>query len=247
MREFLVFQLYGMMASWGDIAVGEDRPTYDRPSKSGVIGLIAASLGIRRDEEERLRELTEGYKIAVAIESEGVLVQDYHTAQVLPSGSGRKKEQFSTRQEELAGPNEELNTILSTRDYWCDARYSVFLWCNDEHPPYPLDTLMKKLKEPIFTLYLGRKACPLYLPLDPRIIQAENLRVAIASAMTQKNSFLSAFRNNPTIRVFWEGNEASGIIAEHTITRRDYPLSKKRWQFSDRIEHYAMLDLKTGA
>ena len=61
MQEFLIFRLYGSMASWGDIAVGEFRPTFDHPSKSAVIGLIAAAMGIRRDEEERQRELAAGY------------------------------------------------------------------------------------------------------------------------------------------------------------------------------------------
>ena len=53
MREFLIFRLYGMMASWGDIAVGELRPTFDHPSRSAIVGLLAAALGIRRDEEEQ--------------------------------------------------------------------------------------------------------------------------------------------------------------------------------------------------
>ena len=60
MHEYLLFRLYGSMASWGDIAVGEFRPTFDHPSKSAVMGLIAAAMGIRRDEEERQRELAAG-------------------------------------------------------------------------------------------------------------------------------------------------------------------------------------------
>ncbi len=61
MRDFLVFRLYGPLASWGDIAVGEQRPTTPHPSKSAVLGLIAAALGVRRDEEERQQALAEGY------------------------------------------------------------------------------------------------------------------------------------------------------------------------------------------
>ena len=51
MADFLVFQLYGALASWGDIAVGEYRPSQGQPSKSAVTGLLAAALGIARADE----------------------------------------------------------------------------------------------------------------------------------------------------------------------------------------------------
>jgi len=91
MREFLIFRLYGSMVSWGDIAVGAIRPTSDHPSKSAVMGLIAAAMGIRRDEEERQRELAEGYLIAIRIDAPGILLRDYHTIQVPPAGKGNEK------------------------------------------------------------------------------------------------------------------------------------------------------------
>ena len=51
--EYLLFRLYGPLASWGEIAVGESRHTAAYPGKAALIGLLAAALGIRRDEEER--------------------------------------------------------------------------------------------------------------------------------------------------------------------------------------------------
>ena len=47
-RDYLVFRLYGPMCSWGDIAVGEVRPSTVHPSKSAILGLIAAALGVKR-------------------------------------------------------------------------------------------------------------------------------------------------------------------------------------------------------
>ena len=126
MREYLIFRMYGMMASWGDIAVGEFRPTFDRPSKSAIMGMISAALGIRRDEEKRLRELATGYLMALRIDAPGTLLRDYHTAQV-PSSKGRKKMVFPTRKAELSVPKDDLNTVLSSRDYRCDAHYTVCL------------------------------------------------------------------------------------------------------------------------
>nr|WP_284509571.1 CRISPR-associated protein Cas5 [Salinivibrio costicola] len=48
MRDYLVFRLYGPLASWGEPAVGGDRPTSAYPSRSAVLGLLGAALGIKR-------------------------------------------------------------------------------------------------------------------------------------------------------------------------------------------------------
>lgn len=57
MSQYLVFQLHGPMASWGVDAPGEVRHSHELPSRSALLGLLAAALGIRRDEEERLSAL----------------------------------------------------------------------------------------------------------------------------------------------------------------------------------------------
>ena len=54
MKEYLVFQLYAPLASWGEEASGEIRHSATVPTRSALLGLLAAALGIRRDEEERV-------------------------------------------------------------------------------------------------------------------------------------------------------------------------------------------------
>jgi len=242
MKEYLIFRLYGMMASWGDIAVGEYRPTYDRPSKSAVLGIIAAALGIRRDEEERLRELAIRYHLALRVDTPGVLLRDYHTTQVPSSGKGRNKVTFATRKAELSGSKTDLNTILSSRDYRCDAHYTVCLWNNSASPPYPLSTIRDHLEKPVFNLYLGRKSCPAALPLHPRIVQANTLSDAFSSVPFEGNPFTTLLESNNGVQVFWEGEENSGFESIHAVQRRDDPMSKKRWQFGNRTEYYAMIN-----
>src|SRR5256885_4103212 len=77
-RDYLVFRLYGPMCSWGDIAVGEVRPSTVPPSKSAILGLIAAALGTKRpnmahDDAERSAleathsALAQGYGFAVRV------------------------------------------------------------------------------------------------------------------------------------------------------------------------------------
>jgi CRISPR system Cascade subunit CasD len=235
MAKYLVFQLYGPMAAWGDIAVGEYRPSFAYPSKSAIIGLLAAALGIRRDEEERQKALADACTFAVRVDVMGSLLRDYHTAQVPPEKKGMK---YHTRYSELA---RSLNTILSTRDYRCDAAYTVAVGLRDGSE-FTLQELADKLHKPEFTLYLGRKSCPLALPLDPQIVETANFKAALKKVSL--SSYLSPLATGTThVGVYWDDGITSGYEQDymHVITRRDVPLSRKRWQFSERREHYASL------
>ena len=233
MSDYLLLQLYGPLASWGDIAVGEYRPSFAHPSKSAIIGLLAAALGIRRDEEERQKSLAASCSFAVRVDAMGVLLRDYHTTQV---PSAKRGVTHYTRQSELA--TDELNTILSSRDYRCDAVYTVAITVADG-APYSLKELADALAKPVFTLYLGRKSCPLALPLHPQIVNAATLRDALA-AVPPSNE-LTDIISNADANVFWEGDAASGLALQQVITRRDEPRSRKRWQFSDRRENCGVL------
>ena len=61
--ETLVFQLEAPLSSWGDVAVGEYRPTAEYPGQSAILGLLAAALGIDRLDTEGQSALQQGYRI----------------------------------------------------------------------------------------------------------------------------------------------------------------------------------------
>lgn len=239
MTEYLIFRLYGPMASWGDVAVGTYRPTFDHPSKSAVMGLLAAAIGIRRDEDPKLRALAKSYNFAVQVDASGTMLRDYHTSQVPPSGTGKNTKHFATRKDELAVSKKDMKTILSTRDYYCDAVYTVCLWVKSDEVPYSLEILEKKLKEPEFVLYLGRKSYPLAMPIDAKVVSGVNIQDAIG--MISSDDLLDGLQKDDSMRLYWEGTHDAGVPAVHTITRRDDPLSRKRWQFADRNEHFAVV------
>ncbi len=163
--DYFLFRLYGPLASWGEIAVGESRHTAGYPSKSALIGLLAAALGIRRDEEQKQQALAEGYQFAVKVLSTGRLLRDYHTTQV-PDSTGSVH--YRTRRDELIIGKSRLGTILSSREYRSDA-FSLVAVKPLEAAPYTLAKLAEHLLEPRFHLYLGRKSCPLAAPLNPCI------------------------------------------------------------------------------
>jgi CRISPR system Cascade subunit CasD len=234
MRDYLIFRLYGPLASWGDIAVGEYRPSFAHPSKSAIIGLLAAALGIRRHDEDKLQRLSESCSFAVRVDEMGFLLRDYHTAQV---PSAKKGVTHYTRKSELA--MEDLNTILSSRDYRCDAVYTVAINLSDS-APHTVQELITALQKPVFALYLGRKSCPLSLPLQPQIINRATLREAFASA-SFGDDLAGIIAPNAT-QVYWEDDTASGLDRQQVIIRRDKLRSRKRWQFAERRESFCMIE-----
>lgn len=230
-REYLLVQLYGPLASWGDIAVGEVRPSFERPSKSAVLGLAAAALGLRRDEEEKQRRLARDYGYAVEVQSFGQPLRDYHTVQRPPQRKGA--DYASRRAELLAVPKEDLATTLSYRDYWQDASYIACLWAKGDAPIYPLAEMAAALQRPHFVLYLGRKSCPPALPLQPQIVVADSVAHAFNGAMFKDAEFLAHIRGGERVRF---GDESLGDSALKLV-RRDQPDSRRRWQFAEREEY----------
>lgn len=235
MRQFLLFRLYGPMAAWGEVAVGETRPSAAHPSKSAVLGLIAAALGIRRHEEEPLQALESSCGFGVRVDAAGELLRDYHTAQVPPE---KRKVRHYTRRDELK--SDDLYTILSSRDYRTDSCYTVALWSTAE--PFALSDVQQALLHPKLPLYLGRKSCPLSLPLSPKLVEADDLKGAFDQYEVAADGLLSPVLNSKELRrYYWEqlDSEQAGLRSTMRYPRRDMVLSRKRWQFAERDEFFA--------
>ena len=238
MPDFLIFQLYGALASWGDIAVGEYRPSQGQPSKSAVTGLLAAALGIDREDDSTHIKLSQHYAVAICVRAGGELLRDYHTTQV-PGGNS----EYFTRRQELLSDKLKLNTILSQRDYRTDAFYQIAIWLVDNDAPHSLEGLNDALQRPKFSLYLGRKSCPAGLPIFPRIVSGATLKQAFDEyPLNMAKPWLKWLETPGLISYFWEQGglktEELGMESSMAYPRRDQVLSRKRWQFSNRNEYY---------
>lgn len=78
----LLLRLAAPLQSWGVDAKFDRRGTQYIPTKSGVIGIIAAALGRRRN--EKIDDLQALY-FGVRIDQAGALLRDYHTAKSIKS------------------------------------------------------------------------------------------------------------------------------------------------------------------
>ncbi|STW46238.1 CRISPR-associated protein Cas5 family [Klebsiella pneumoniae] len=155
MKEYLVFQLYAPLASWGEEASGEIRHSAAVPTRSALLGLVAAALGIRRDEEERLNTFNQHYHLAVhALASQERWLRDYHT---VSAPRENKKYRYFTRRDELTLAPDEIGTLISQREYRCDGYWHVALSAT-AGAPYALTALREALLTPLFSRFISEES-----------------------------------------------------------------------------------------
>jgi CRISPR system Cascade subunit CasD len=240
----LVFTLAAPLASFGDVAPGERRVSASRPGRSGLIGLIAAALGVKRDDPRQLA-LAQSLAFAVRVDRSGGVMVDYHTTQTAPARKGRR---FSTRRQELEVA--DVGTILSQREYRMDSAFTVAVLAVNS-TPFTLEQIAAALAKPHFILSAGRKACPLGLPPSARVIASPTLAEAFtaydaAEASNERHALRHRMGMLPRSGVSECDVAFEPVFAKHglvvsnsmrTETRRDDPSSRIRWQFAPRPEH----------
>lgn len=126
----LLLTLTAPLQSWGDASRFPNRMTRHEPTKSAILGLIAAAQGRRRtDSIEDLLHL----RFGVRIDQQGTIIRDFHTAHKLTGEA----------------------MPLSNRYYLSDAIFVAGL----EGEKALLDSIADALLRPAFPLFLGRRSC----------------------------------------------------------------------------------------
>jgi len=133
----LLLRLAGPLQAWGASSRFVYRGTETAPTKSGVIGMLAAARGIRRTEP--LTELL-GLSFAVRVDQPGTVLRDFQTARRLDGSA----------------------LPLSYRHYLSDAVFVAAVGGDKDL----LTGLHDALRRPQLPLYLGRRSCPPVLPVS---------------------------------------------------------------------------------
>jgi CRISPR system Cascade subunit CasD len=147
------------MQSWGHVSRFERRTTALHPTRSGIIGLIAAAIGIDKHGPNEVEQIARfaPLKITTVLlprhnrTGAELLIrrlEDYHTVTGIRRASG-KIDQEATAQ--------------TYRHYLLDARFGVLL----EGAPALLEEIAAALRNPRWGLFLGRKCC---IPATPLLI-----------------------------------------------------------------------------
>lgn len=174
MTEWLLITLAAPLASFGERAGNARRGSADRPTRSALLGLLGAALGIDRADARCQAALAAGYAVATRAIRPGAILRDYHTFQSLPAAAGHA----GTRAEALLR-RDRLETSVTTREYRSDVVFDAGIRARDG-ARWSLAELLDALRRPHYTLQLGRRSCPLAWPLDPAVVEADNVIAAFA-------------------------------------------------------------------
>jgi len=133
------------LQSWGTTLKLKNHDTEPYPSKSGVIGMIAASLGRRRDED--ISDLVR-IRFGVRIDKQGTVIDDFQVS-------------------EVPGKNGNSDKKIGHRKYLSDASFTCGLEGEDE----VLEKIKYALMHPAYALFAGRRGCPVTVDLVQGIVQ----------------------------------------------------------------------------
>ncbi|MBI2887190.1 MAG: type I-E CRISPR-associated protein Cas5/CasD [Chloroflexi bacterium] len=207
----LFLRLEGPLQSWGDQqSKFVVRRTAEAPTKSGVIGLLCAALGVSRNEahQEWLPTLS-ALRMGVRADRPGVRWWDYHTVGAhmrMRTADGKTK----------------AGAMLTRREYLCDASFLVAL----QGEPTLVARLEAALRKPHWTPYLGRKACPPSRPLLERTaMESGDLLAALCSVPWRPR--LRGDKPGQTLECLldWQPSLAEPVAPAGALVSYDVPLT----------------------
>lgn len=197
MKSSLLLLLKGPMQSWGDDSRYQTRATATTPTKSGIVGLIAAAQGRRRtDPVEDLAKL----RLAIRVDQSGSLLRDYQTAQP-----------WQTE------PNDPAKLV--TRYFLSDASFVAAVESDDREL---LEAIAQALRKPQYPLFMGRRSCPVHPGLVIGVVDG-----AATQALQQHRHWYATKSHkmeSPTkvyLPVYRDGEPGE----EGAVPRQDVPLS----------------------
>lgn len=137
----LLLRLAAPLQAWGSNSKFNIRSTEREPTKSGIVGMLAAAMGIQRNDDPEMLEPLNALRFGVRVEREGKLLRDFHMVHEM---TGKKA------------------SHVTERFYLSDA---VFIAALESDNTEFLEQLEYALKHPVYPLFLGRRSCPPTLPV----------------------------------------------------------------------------------
>ena len=191
----LTLQLAGPLQAWGASARFARRTTEPAPTKSGVIGLLAAALG--RDRREDLADLA-GLRFGVRIDQPGTQIRDYQTAHHYDTGKSMP---------------------VSERFYLADAVFVAAV----EGDPELTETLHAALRSPGFLPYLGRRSCPPSRRIELAVDHDQDIGQALTGEQWRAADWYQRRHRHPSVDL--ETRIEASSVDGPADSVRDQPLS----------------------
>lgn len=215
MPRYLILRLDGPMQAWGMHTFEDYRPSNLFPTRSGLLGLLGACLGIDRRDHLELEKLASSVEFAVRVDRAVIRLDEQRPI----SKSAIKLSDFHTVLDarKVDGSTNE-NPVVSRREYLFDAAFTVAIG-EKQNAPVTLTSIADALRRPCFTPVLGRRSCPISRPLlDGAPVEASDAKAALAMA-----SPIGGL-------VYAEGD----LVSSQPLRIRDVPLHGRHRQFGTR-------------
>ena len=150
---YLALFLDAPLQSWGYGSRFDRRTSLSFPTRSGIIGMICAAMGIDRGDVASLRQFdTIGMKSLTYLQNGRLM--DFHT---VGGGFDPKTERWHmVRKANNATPS----TVVTRREYLVHSRFAVILKGHQT----VLERFAAALQNPQWGIWLGRKSC---IPASP--------------------------------------------------------------------------------
>jgi CRISPR system Cascade subunit CasD len=214
MPNYLILRLDGPMQAWGTHTFEDFRPSNLYPTRSGLLGLLGACLGVERDDLAGQGSLAASVEFTVRVDCQltrlgidkpvakpGIKLPDFHTVR-----DARKVD---------GSANKFL--VVSLREYLFDAAFTVAVGSRPG-ASVSLGQIAEALRRPRYTPALGRRSCPLTRPLLEGQVEATGARDALATT-------------EPKGSLIYSETETS----DQPVRVRDVPMHGKTRQFASRL------------
>ena len=152
------FTLKGPLQSWGTerIGNGDYFPTDIRPTKSGIIGLIACVMGFKRG-DPKISELYDALNVYVRSHDNDGIITDFHIINV-----SDKRPMYLANGKKASGA--QANSIITKRSYIQSGAFDIIL----DGEQSLLSNISEAFRNPFWIPYLGRKSCAASEPILPQ-------------------------------------------------------------------------------
>lgn len=155
------------LLSFGGECKFDRRETLGFPTRSSVTGIIAAALGIARNDRPALAKLAQlRFESIAFFKKMGVLLEDYHTV-----GGGYFKNRADIP---ISADQKNHGTAVTQRYYFADGKFGAIL----AGPSEFMEKIEHALCDPVWGGWIGRKHCIPTTPIFQGIFLCEQEALA---------------------------------------------------------------------
>ena len=217
MPHFLILRLDGPMQAWGTHTFEDFRPTNIFPTRSALLGLLGACLGIERNDTLTQERLAASVTFTVRADQSVLRVA---TQEPVPKRAVKLPDFHTVMDARKVDGSPREFPIVSRREYLFDAAFSVAVGIQPG-ATFTMAQITEALRHPCYTPTLGRRACPIARPLLDNELEAVDAKAALSTALPAGGLIYAE----------------ADLPSDQPLRIRDVPMHGRKRQFASRLAY----------